>query len=614
MKKIKINDITIRDLFQSIDAKYIDTKVLDEILGYINNIKFDSIEIFGGSAFEKMLENYFYMSPFEIAYYIKEKNPLVSLQALIGAKNLVGMEIYSKNIIEKFIKQCKKYGIDNLKIYDALNDIKNFEIIVSSAVKNDINCQGTIIYDGLKDFDFYIKFSNELSKLGCSSICIKDVESTLVPLKTEQLFKRLTKEITLPVHLSVYNIRGLQVANYYSACTSGCSGVDFSFMPSAYNDANLSIFPFLLSLKDTQMSYELDYLKALELYEWIKKNIYQFFKNDLLYSSFLYNNKNSNLLPRWLLSNIQHQLIEIGEIGKLDAVFEEIFKIKNEIGNPSLATPIGQIIGSQALLNTIISDYRWEITNDEIKKLILGNYGELPREVDKILFDKISRESDKNPLNNAYETENIFEQCKNELKKISEKEEDILCYCFYPEKTMKLLKHKSHKAQNVITDIKIPDSISKKSNIKLEDIDIRKLREITDLVESSNIDEIKLEIDGVKISINKKIGHDSNEHNKKEDLRTEKSEEEKIKKDKDLIEIKSPIVGIFYRSPSPEDQPFVNIGDHIKKGDTVCIIEAMKLMNKINSDYNGEINEIFVQNEEVVEYGQTIMLLKIDKS
>ncbi|MCL4378894.1 MAG: hypothetical protein M1409_11085, partial [Actinobacteria bacterium] len=123
MKKIKITDTTIKDLFQSIEPKYMDLKILDDAAKNISSIKFDTLEIFGGSAFEEILGSYLYRSPFEIAYYIKEKNPSTTLQALIGAKNLVGMEIYSNNIIKKFIKQCKQYGIDSLKIYDALNDI-----------------------------------------------------------------------------------------------------------------------------------------------------------------------------------------------------------------------------------------------------------------------------------------------------------------------------------------------------------------------------------------------------------------------------------------------------------------------------------------------------------
>ena len=620
MRKIKINDITIRDLFQSIEPGYINLQVLDELIKHMDKIKFDSIEIFGGSAFEKMLQNNFNKSPFQIAEYIKNKLPAAKLQALVGARNLAGIEIYPKDIISRFIKQSVQHGIGKFRVYDTLNDIENLKFTISEIVKNGAICQGTIIYDNFRDIDFYTQMAKELSDEGCSSICIKDVESTLIPYKTEQLFKNLTTEMDKPFYFSVYNLRGLQVSNYYSACMAGCAGFDFSFIPSSYNDFNPSIFPFILSLKDTKIENNLDYLKILELYEWVKKYIYPSIRQDLINSSYFYSNKNQNLVPKWLLTSISHQLNEIGEIDKLDNVLEEVFKIKNEIGNPPLVTPVGQIIGSQAILNIIIADYRWEITNDEIKKLIFGYYGQLPRAVDPDIKSRISEGEILTDVikNYDYEAENTYNHCASELKGITNKEVDIITYCFFPEETLKFLNNRKPKAAGLskiedqkpqlsVPNVLLGETISGKQNISLEAIDIRKIREITDLVESSNIDEIKLEIDGVKISINKKSQITATTKN------VEPAAENISAKDSNLIQIKSPIVGTFYRSPSPEAPPFLNVGDRVKKGDTICIIEAMKLMNKINSEHNGEVMEILVQNEEAVEYDQVLVLIKVNK-
>jgi len=620
MRKIKINDITIRDLFQSIEPGYINLQILDELIKHMDKIKFDSIEIFGGSAFEKMLQNNFNKSPFQIAEYIKNKLPAAKLQALVGARNLAGIEIYPKDIISRFIKQSVRHGIDKFRVYDTLNDIENLKFTISEIVKNGAVCQGTIIYDNFRDSDFYTQMAKELSEEGCSSICIKDVESTLIPYKTEQLFKNLTAEMDKPFYFSAYNLRGLQVSNYYSGCMAGCAGFDFSFIPSSYNDFNPSIFPFILSLKDTNIENNLDYLKILELYEWVKKYIYPSIRQDLINSSYLYSNKNQNLLPKWLLTSISHQLNEIGEIDKLDNVLEEVFKIKNEIGNPPLVTPISQIIGSQAILNIIIADYRWEITNDEIKKLIFGYYGKLPRAVDPDIKSRISEGEILADVIKTYdyEVENTYNHCASELKGITNKEVDIITYCLFPEETLKFLNNRKPKAvglskienqksQLPLSNVLLGETISGKQNISLEAIDVRKIREITDLVESSNIDEIKLEIDGVKISINKKSQITAAIKN------VEPAGENIAAKDSSLIQIKSPIVGIFYRSSSPEAPPFLNVGDRVKKGDTICIIEAMKLMNKINSEHNGEVMQILVQNEEAVEYDQVLVLIKVNK-
>ncbi len=644
MEKIQVIDITIRDIFQSVEPKFINKKILNRIIEQLCKIQFDFFEVLGGSSFEKMIESSTGLTPFEIIYEIKNKNPQLRLQALIGAKNLVGLEVYPNNVIKKFIKKCCQNGIEKFKVYDSLNDIENFKYTVSEIIENGAKCQGTLIYDDLEPNEFYISQIDKLLSIGCSSICIKDVESTLTPVNAYRLFKDLTSYFSNEFYLSAYNLRGMQVINYYNACMGGASGIDISFIPSSYNDLSPTIFPFLLSIKNTDYYTEIEYAKLLEVFQWIKTNLYPLIKNELLYSRFIYSNKNQNLLPKWLLSNINKQLEEIGESSKIDIVLDEVLKIKNEIGNPSLATPIGQIIGSQAILNTIISDKRWEITNDEIKKLISGYYGKLPREINsQILQEQLFS------TQVQFETQNnIFEQCKEELKDLSEKDEDILCYVFFPEKTLKFLKRKRYEYAADIIDNKkqfffqheqqempVPSFLDNSKAAKLKDIDLQKLRDITNLVETSNIDEIKLEIDGIKIEINKKsLQQKSYSVKEKQDksiksknildkdlgyekentLNSPKTEYEfeDINKDKKIVEIKSPIVGVFYSSPSPGAEPFVVVGSKVKKGDTLCIIEAMKLMNKINSDYDGTISEILVKNEDAVEYDQTLMKIIIE--
>ncbi|MBM3706048.1 MAG: acetyl-CoA carboxylase biotin carboxyl carrier protein [Actinobacteria bacterium] len=641
MRKIKINDITVRDIFQNIDAGFISEKFLYRVIEHISKVKFDSIEVFGGSAFEKILDNPFHKTPFEIAANIKNKMPQANLQALIGARNLVGMEVYSSQIIKKFIKQCTKSGISRYRVFDSLNDLDNFKFVIAEIIDNGCKCQGTIIYDDLEDTDHYIKMSGELLKAGCESICIKDVESTLLPQKVQKLFRELTESINGTFYLSTYNLRGLQVSNYYSACMAGCSGVDLSFIPSSYNDLSPAIFPLLLSFKDTEITTEVNYLNMLELFEWFRANIYPLIKNELLHSRFIISNKNQNLLPKWLLSNINNQLAEIGENKKIDIVLEEVFKIKNEIGNPSLSTPVGQIIGSQAILNTIISDYRWEITNDEIKKLISGYYGKLPREIDLKVLEKTTGEKESLKENYASAIndtgangDRTFEQCAGEIKNLSDSDADVLSYLFFPEKTISVLNSRKNRpaespngtaAASLPGEIVFPEFLDSGQAAKFQDIDLNKLREITNLVETSNVDEIKLEIDGVKVSINKKSASQR--------IKPEQAAEQKVVSEEkntaavtdasgaalqqpgtqNLVNIKAPIVGIFYNAPSPGAKPFVSQGSKVRKGDTLCIIEAMKLMNKINSEVDGEIVQILVTNEEAVEYDQVIMRINPGK-
>jgi len=617
MKALKITDITIRDIFQSTRPESLDSKTFDLILKHLSKVNYNSLEVLGGSSFERMLESNLYMSPFEIVSHIKKKVPSIPLQALIGARNLSGLEVYSKGFIAKFIKQCIKSGISIFRVYDSLNDFDNASFTIKTIVENGAKCQGTIIYDGLENIDFYLRNAAKLQDLGCESICIKDVESMILPKKASSLFSSMHEGTDLPLFFSASNLRGLQALNYFEACTNGCDGVDLSFLPSYYNDLNSSVFPFLLSLKGSEVSYDIDYPKAVELSDVIKKYIYPYIKQDLFSTKFILDHSNKNLMPKWLISSIYKQLEDIGETKSIDLVLGEVFKIKNEIGNPSLSTPIGQIIGSQAVLNTVISDYRWEILCDEIKKLIGGYFGKLPRKINEKVASNFEGMNKKEKDKIVLEAKDTYNKCKEAIIDLTDKEEDILSYCLFPVKARKNIEGRKTRRSRTRVEKELDlrkagvplKNIKTDSIASLENLDIKKLREITNLVESSNIDDIQLEVDGVKISINSSKTGSRQVAEVPEKVEKDRSEE----KAPGIIEVKAPIVGTFYTSPGPDEPPFIKVGSIIKKGDTLCIIEAMKLMNKINSEYSGEVVDILISDGDAVEYGQLIISLKESK-
>ncbi|MCJ7472369.1 MAG: hypothetical protein MUP02_06150 [Actinobacteria bacterium] len=618
MKTVSINDITVRDIFQNIDLDTLDKKSFQSIMEGFSGLEYDSLEIMGGSSFEKMLESRLNMNPFQVTKFVKGIIPSIPLQALIGARNMTGLELYSDDIIEKFIKQSIDSGISIFRVYDSLNDLKNMEFTIGEITGNKADCQGTIIYDDHQKLDYYSDTAKKLVEMGCSSICIKDAESTMLPKKASELFKILSKEIKVPAYFSASNLRGLQTLNYFEAVTNGCSGVDLSFLPSSYNDFTSTVFSFLLSMKDTDVSYKLDYDKVVELSEIIKKYVYPNIKQDLFSTRFILNHANKNLMPKWLITNIEQQLVEIGEEESLDSVLEEVFRIKSEIGNPSLSTPVGQIIGSQAVLNSVISDYRWEILCDEIKKLIWGHFGKLPRKISKEVLGRLEALTDKEngDKKQNIEIEDTYKQCAEELESLSTKSEDILSYCISPEKTKNYLedirgirpaaKIKTQKAKTAGSKSGAPDEPVSLSG--LTNLDTKKLKEISNIVESSNIDEIKFELNDITISINSTKPRPVSQPAQSAGGQTPSTVGPVLKEG--TVEIKSPIVGTYYASPAPGEASFVKAGDKVKKGDTLFIIEAMKLMNKVDSEYAGTIEEILVSGEDAVEFDQTIMIIK----
>ena len=671
MKKINVIDTSIKDIFKSSKAEGINIKNLEEIFKTIDAVGFESLEVWGGSCFEKMLSNNFNKSPWEILSFIKDSVVKTPLQALIGAKNLVSFDYYPNDINKRFIRLSSQYGISIFRVYDALNDIENLKFAIETILSNKALCQGTIIYDNNKNEDYYLEFILRLKTLGCQSVCIKDAESMLIPQKSQELFKAIAKISGIDIYLSTQNLKGLQVLNYFEAISGNCSGIDLSFIPAAYYDNYVpSVYPIILSLKEGDVGHNLDKEKIDTLYELIKKNVYPDLDKNTRFSSIIFNHANKNLLPGWLILMLENQLSELGETDKFDIVFEEILKIKKEVGSPSLSTPIGQIIGGQAILNTLISNKRWEIISDEMQLLLSGGFGKLPEEIDSSILNLIGNIEKFD--NKTRETNgDLFESCKSDIKKLSQSEEDILSYCFFPDRTIKFLTKKKNIKSNPISGIKnIPDQeISARDAAKVlekvktsedlneknanlafkegdmnnfKDLDIKKIREIIDLLENSNLEEIKIESGDIRVTLNKKGSLDGMQNlsnielgrlkdmlieteesaNNKEantqkelgDFKKQFPEESMMPiKDTGLIEIKSPIVGTFYASPSPGEPPFAVEGGTVKIGNPLFIIEAMKLMNKINSDYDGKIIKILVSNEEAVEYDQTIMTIKTNR-
>jgi oxaloacetate decarboxylase (Na+ extruding) subunit alpha len=620
MKTIKINDITLRDIFQSIDPGDLDRKKLLAILEGYEGLEYDSLEIMGGSSFEKILETGLNMNPFQVCSFIKSIITATPLQALIGTRNLIGLEIYDRSLMKRFIRESIKNGISIFRVYDSLNDIENFRHTVSEIVESDASCQGTIIYDDLQDGQYYVKTAEKLVDMGCSSICIKDAESTMIPHRAAEIFSLMSDSLEAPVYFSASDLRGLQTLNYFEAAVNGCNGFDLSFLPSSYNDFTPTVFSFLLSLKDSDIGYNVDYQKITEQGELIKKHVYPFIKQDLFSTRFILNQTNTNLLPKWLITDINNQLVEIGEAGALDQVLEEVSKIKSEIGNPSLSTPVGQIVGSQAVLNSVVSEKRWEILSDEVRNLIQGVYGRLPRKVDSEIQEIVGNipETEKD---RAQETD-VFSDCSRELEGVTDRDEDILSYCFFPEKTRAYLESKTG-GTAAIRQTTSPAAATRRSAAggeepvplsSLKDLDTKKLKEIASIVDSSNIDEINLELDGIKITINNMMDTKTAAGQRTSvppgSMASQAGEGPELGADE--TGISSPIVGTYYASPSPEDPAFVKAGDSIRKGDTLFIVEAMKHMNRVNSEFDGTVSKILVQNEEAVEYGQTVMIIKKD--
>ncbi len=152
-------------------------------------------------------------------------------------------------------------------------------------------------------------------------------------------------------------------------------------------------------------------------------------------------------------------------------------------------------------------------------------------------------------------------------------------------------------------------------------MDIRKVKKLIEMLENSSLNEIVIKEGEESVKLVKSAGFNQApqmvsappqviEQPATEQKLSEETNEETKPKTIDGKSINSPMVGTFYSSPNPGADSFVKVGDKVSEGDVLCIIEAMKMMNEVKSDYNGVIKEILISDAEPVEYGEALFIIE----
>jgi oxaloacetate decarboxylase alpha subunit len=602
--QVRITDTTLGDANKSLWNCQLNLEDVLPLLAKIDKVGFYSIDCWGASIFEPSLQN-LKEDPWERLRILKSyfKDTLIS--ALIRGRSLVGYKNYDDELIEKFIKLSAKNGVAIFRIYDALNDIRNLKFVIKAA--KDCGClvQGALVYteSPVHKVKNYVEMSKKLVEMGADSICIIDETHVLTPSKTYEIISVLKQEITVPISLHCHFISGLGLMNYLKAIEAGVDIVDASFTPASFGNSQPSIESIYFAFKNTNRQPLLNF----DLIEEISKNLERIININELKSGNTSNihNKSTKLnIPNQIITDLISQLKGNGEIEKLYDVLEEIPRVREEIGYPPLITPIGEIVGTQAIIN-IITGERWELIPDEMRQYLNGDYGKLPGEVIPDILIRLEEEK-KSLKSDRIKSEHIdilkssYEKGKEALAGLAKSEEDIINYCIFPSQTLNLLSYRE----------KRPKKLFKEEEIKKVPvgIDSKKVKDLIKIIEQVDLEEITIEEDGRRISIRKT----PKEEISPEVLRPKEKvrEIEKEIEEEEIHLIKSPVVGTFFRAPSPNEPPFVIKGQKVEKGQTLCIVEAMKMMNKIESDVDGIIMKILIEDGQYVEYNQDLFQIQ----
>lgn len=626
MHKVKITDTTLRDAHQSLWATRMHTEDMIPIAERLDNVGYHSLEVWGGATFDVCLR-YLGEDPWERLRTLKKYIKKTPLQMLLRGQSLVGYQHYPDDVVDAFITRAVANGIDIIRIFDALNDLRNMEVPIKVAKREGAHVQGSVVYtiSPVHTVEHYLDTAIELENMGVDSICIKDMAGLLSPYKAYELVKLFKENLRVPIQLHSHYIGGLAVGAYLKAVEAGVDVIDTASVPLAFGASQPPVETLVRALSETPYDTDLDIHELFEIAKYFEE----------VRKKYGYERGVTRITDMWvfwhqvpggMISNLVSQLKEQKAAHRIEEVLEEIPRVREELGYPPLVTPTSQIVGTQAVLNVLTGE-RYKLVPGEVKAYVQGLYGKPPASINEEIKKKIIGDEEIIKVRPADLLEPRMEKAKEEIAHLTDDIDDIISYAMFPQIAKKFFEDRKKGIIRRETPLEEKKAVEKTRQEDIKDLDtkkgvgkmdIREIKELIGVLGSSDVTELSLEAHGMKLKI--KRGFTSSGEEKaatSAKIETEVVEEAKPSAQKEPVidegkyyTVKAPMVGTFYRAPAPDAPPFVEVGSQVKKGQTLCIIEAMKLMNEIESEVNGKIVKILVENAEPVEYGQDLFLIE----
>lgn len=621
--KLKITDTTLRDGHQSLWATRMRTADMLPVLEKLDQVGYHSLEVWGGATFDVCLR-YLGEDPWERLRTIKKHVRRTPLQMLLRGQSLVGYQHYPDDVVEAFTGRAVENGVDIIRIFDALNDLRNFEVPVRAAKKAGAHVQAAVVYtvSPVHTTDHYLEVAGQLAQMGADSICIKDMAGLLSPYAAFELVKLLKERINLPVQLHSHFVGGLALAAYLKAAEAGVDVVDTSSLPLAFGASQPPVETVVRALRGSPRDTGLDLALLFEIaayFEDLRKRLGYPRGVTRLTDMRVFEHQ----VPGGMISNLVSQLEEQKALARLPEVLAEIPRVRAELGYPPLVTPTSQIVGIQAVLN-VLSGERYKLIPGEVRTYAQGLYGRPPAPLDPGVAARILGEEKPIDCRPADLIPPKMDRIREEIKDLAESEEDVISYALFPQVARKFLENRRRYGTGSEREGSGPEgsgSIQPEAAGEEEkEMNLQEIKELIRLIDQTAITELSLDSGSVKVAIRKGgggipfAGGYAPAAPEQEDVQDAgKSAVPAAKKAgaADLVPVKSPVVGTFYSAPAPGEPPYVRVGDYVEKGAVLCIIEAMKLMNEIRSEVAGEIAEVLVENGEPVEYGQDLFLIRV---
>ena len=452
---VKFVETALRDGHQSLFATRMTTDEVLLALKELDQVGYHAIEIWGGATFDACLR-FLNEDPWERLRKVKKVCKHTKLQMLFRGQNILGYRHYADDVVEKFVKLSIKNGIDIIRVFDALNDIRNLECAVKATKKYGGECQIALSYttSPVHTVEYYVDLAKQVEALGADSICIKDMAGVLLPETAYQLIKAIKANTKLPVELHSHCTGGMIEMTYLRAIQAGVDIIDTALSPLSGGTSQPCTESLNYALEGTEYDPKLN----KEMLEKAAKKLapvrQKYLNNGLLNPKVLCCNPNilKYQVPGGMLSNLISQLTQQGALDKLDDVLAEVPNVRKDLGYPPLVTPLSQMVGTQAVLN-VLNKERYKMVPKEINDYLHGKYGKAPAPVNEEIRHKIIGDDKVITYRPADDLKPEFNELKAKYKGIAKSDEDVLSIALFPDIAIKFLEKRN--ADSIPTKIKL---------------------------------------------------------------------------------------------------------------------------------------------------------------
>jgi len=587
---VKITDVTFRDGHQSSLATRMRTEDMVGIAEEMNKVGFYSMEVWGGATFD-VPTRFLNEDPWDRPRILKKLMPDTPLQMLLRGQNLVGYRNYADDVVTAFIHHAAEVGIDIFRVFDALNDERNFEASLKAIKECGKHAQLSLCYSltepklggPVYTIDYYVNKALILQEMGADSLCIKDMAGLIAPDDAYELIKALKQVLKIPIHLHTHYTSGMASMSCLKAIEAGVDIIDTVLAPFALRSSHPAIEPIVVALQGTPRDTGLDLAHLFKLGQYIESIApkYRDFL-DTTRMAIIDTGVLMHQVPGGMTTNLVAQLREAGALERLDEVYEELPRVRKELGYPPLVTPTSQIVGIQAVQNVLFG--RYKMISDQVKDYVYGLYGKPPvpvdPEVQKIVLS--GYHGGKTPITcrAADMLEPELEKAYEATQGITQDIGDVLIYALYPTTGMRFLKWKY--------GLETPPPEVKPKTLE----DVKREDELIAKVKAGKLAEKETPPVPAEVA-------------------TQAAEPlaEVVAEEAPLAEVKAGEAAIMAPMPGVIIRYEVKVGDEVKSGDTIVILEAMKMDNSIPTPVDGKVKAIYFESGDHVDRNAILAII-----